>query len=119
MNRKDSLNYEVVLYRTDIGPVLVHTDSNKEKAKKLVDSLGEQWGDCVKKQTPFHLKSPFYSFFDPGIIREISIQETTINAGIDNPYQQEMVNKGFSQSFKTNTEVQKSPYSDLLDEGYK
>ena len=116
---KETKTYEVVLYKSNSGPLLVHTDNNKERAKQLVLKLSEQWTKCIKDQTPFLLESPIFSSFDPGLIREISVIESTLATGADNPYQQEMVNKGFTESFKSQTKVNQSPYSELLDKGFK
>lgn len=114
----ETKTYEVVLFKSNSGPLLVHTDTNEERARKLVLSLSEQWGKCIKEQTPFLLKSPVFSSFDPGLIREISVMESATPTGADNPYQQEMVNKGFTESFKGQSQV-KQPYSELLDKGFK
>lgn len=115
MDNNNQVMYEVVIYRKDNGPKLIFTAEKLEEAKQVWQMLTKDWTESVKEQKPLVLESPEFTSFDPGLILEIKVNETTINMDARNKYAQQTVNKGFSETFQKNTNVGKS---ELMDNGY-
>jgi hypothetical protein len=107
--------YSVWIMRRDQSHITVLETSNFEEADKAYQELEARWTTALKDQLPFKLRSPYMTSFDPGLIYEISLLPFgNTNVQVDNPYQVQMRQNGFSNTFGKVTKG-----GDMLDNGYK
>ena len=105
--------YGLFIYRRDGEHLSVLESTNYDEVFETYKHLKTQWAACVKDHTPFELTKPIVTSFDPGLIYEMTIKPVveTLSSRYENPYQQQMVKNGFSNTFR--------PSSEILDDGYK
>jgi predicted proteasome-type protease len=108
--------YSVWVMRRDQSHITVLETSSFEEADKVYNELESRWTTALKEQVPFKLRAPYITAFDPGLIYEISLLPlgNTTKVNSDNPYQQQMRQNGFSNTFGNSARG-----SDVLDGGYK
>lgn len=106
--------YELTLFRRDGAHINITQDTNFEEINSLWIELTERWASAIKEQRPFILNRPVVTSFDPGLIYEITVRPLveTSRANLNNPYYQDMLEKGLGQS------LQRQP-GNILDGGYK
>lgn len=104
--------YALYIIRKDIGPMSILEDDNYDKVYERWVELKENWTTAVKEKIPFEINKPIITVFDPGLVDEITLKpvvETTASR-YQNPYHQDMVKNGLSNSLK--------PYHpDIKDDG--
>lgn len=111
--------YGLWILRKDEGHIEVVQSINYDEVFEAYNKVTLQWESCIKDQTPFKLTKPIVTTFDPGLIYEITIRpmtETT-SSRYENPYQQNMIKNGFSNTFRQ-PQVPTTA-GDLLDGGYR
>ena len=105
--------YALHVLRRDEQHISVLESTDYDKVFEAYKELSEQWGNCVKTQTPFSLSTPVVTTFDPGLIYEITIrpiQSPIVASKYDNPYAKDMMKNGLQNPFGTGP---------VLDGGYK
>ena len=115
--------FSVFIVKKDQDVLQIVQSADFEEAKHAWDSLVDQWTKCVMDRKPFIISNSVNCIaFDPGIISEISLKTTELTNRINpnNPYAQQMVKRGFSNTFgnftqSTNTQ---HPAEELLDNGF-
>lgn len=111
MDKKESLTYAVVILRRDGDFIRAYETQKFEEAKSTWNTLHDRWVESLKESIPFKMVMPIYTCFDPGLIKEIRIVAESVS---DNPYEQDMRNKGFSEAFRGTAAT-----GGMLDQGYK
>lgn len=94
--------YGVLILRRDQQHIQALLTSDYDSAFKLWEELSKRWQESVKETIPFRLISPVVTSFDPGLISEITIRpvvENKLTSNPNNPYEKEMREKGFSETF--------------------
>ena len=116
MNDKKQEVYAVWVMRRDQAHIVVMETSSFEEADKVWQDLNTRWTTALKEQVPFVVRAPIVTAFDPGLIYEISLLPygSSTNVSNDNPYQQNMRQNGFSNTFNRYSKT-----TDILDGGYK
>lgn len=110
----DKMKYEVLILRRDQAHIQVMETEDFKEADKRWAELDSQWAACIKDTTPFKLRKPVITSFDPGLIYEITVVPVSSAPAKnpDNPYQQEMQRKGLGATLRGGV----GP--DMLDGGY-
>lgn len=106
--------YALYILRRDGDHISVVESLDYDEVYESYLKLTTQWSECIKENRPFSLKVPVVTSFDPGLIYEITVKPVIheqTQTKYDNPYQQEMIKKGFSGAFGNK--------GDLLDGGYR
>ena len=112
--------YELVLIKYEVQQsiILLSTDSYDVAFEKWQE-ITDLWTKCVQDKVPMKITTPVVTAFDPAAIREISVRpvmEAPVSK-YDNPYQQNMMRKGLTQSLKDSGNT--GPvHPDILDGGY-
>jgi hypothetical protein len=106
--------YAVFLMKRDQEHLMVLETEQFEEADKKWFEMRDLWTECLKSQTPFTLRSPMITAFDPGMIYEISLvpkikTETVRNPA--NPYAQRMNKEGLAATMGNRG-------SEMLDGGF-
>lgn len=114
MSDNKTEGYSVWVMRRDQAHIAILETSNFDEADKVWKDLKDRWTTALKEQIPFELRNPRITAFDPGLIYEITLLPLMSNVNNDNPYQQQMRQNGFSNTFGKLTKG-----SDMLDNGYK
>lgn len=109
-----SQNYMVVILRSDGNHIMVDDNPNFDSAREKWASLTKYWEECVHEKKPFIVESPIITAFDPNFIYEIVLRPKSTVTNSNNPYQKEMMSKGFSDMLKGT-----SLGSQILDGGYR
>lgn len=94
--------YGVLILRRDQQHIQALLTSDYEAAFKLWQELSKKWQESVKETIPFQLTAPIVTAFDPGLISEITIRpviENKLTSNPNNPYEKEMRERGFSDTF--------------------
>jgi hypothetical protein len=110
-------NYSIILLRTD-GDHIILDVGNIENAYTKWATYRDEWSKSLQDKKPLIVVEKdlgIVTAFNPGIVYEIIIRKKDLRVSANNPYQKEMLEKGFSQTFGSHT---KSGH-DLLDRGYK
>lgn len=113
-NEEKKPSYVVLILRKDGEHIAVAEDTNYDKVFETYKELTAKWASCVKELTPFSLTSPVVTTFDPGLIYEIKINpivETVASSKYDNPYANQMRQKGLA--------AMQTPIGENLDQGYR
>lgn len=115
MNEKKLETYSVWVMRRDQAHITVMETGSFEEADKVWQDLNSRWTNSLKEQVPFILRAPLVTAFDPGLIYEIALLPYgNTNVASDNPYQQNMRQNGFSNTFNKVART-----GDILDGGYR
>lgn len=104
--------YALHILRRDEGHISVMETTEYDKVFEEYQKITKNWASAVKEHQPFSLTSPVVTTFDPGLIYEIKIVPIMAqqpSSRYDNPYHQQMVNKGLQNV---------NPGSPVLDGGY-
>lgn len=116
MQKIEEKNYGVFILRKDFEHISVKETKDFQEAYATWKDLNEKWTHSIKEGVPFVLESPIVTSFDPGLIKEITIQPEmkvdTNRGGINNPYEQKMNSEGLASALKFRGQS-------LLDEGYR
>lgn len=107
--------YEVYIARNDQQmPMIVCQSVNYEECFEKWEELQELWQISSNENKAFVMKEPLVTAFNPVLIREITLRPVVEQSvgKYKNPYQREMIEKGFSEAFG-------KPGHDFLDGGYK
>jgi hypothetical protein len=107
-------SYSVWIMRRDGNHICVIETDNFDEADKVNEELINKWVSCLKEQSPFGIRKPLITTFDPGYIYEISLLPFGQTNNSNNPYQQQMRDNGFSSTFN-----KFKSGSEMLDSGYK
>ena len=105
--------YALYILRRDGEHIQVTESTNYDNVFEKYKAAKSLWTSCIKNNEPFELTNPIVTSFDPGLIFEITIRPIIEQSSsrFDNPYQQEMVKKGLSNTIRNSPEI--------LDGGYK
>ena len=91
--------YAVIILRKDQQHISVMEDTNYSKCLEKWEALHLQWVEAYKSTSPFILKDPIVTAFEPGLISEIKLvplmDESVVDT--DNPYQKKMLQRGLSE----------------------
>jgi len=104
--------YALHILRRDEGHISIMESTEYDKVFEEYQKLVKNWTDSAKGEYPFSLTSPVVTSFNPGLIYEIKIVPVMAqqpSSRYDNPYHQNMVNKGLQNI---------TPSSPVLDGGY-
>jgi hypothetical protein len=89
----------VTLYRSDLPqPLEVKVTNSDEEAIQALKELDTMWVDSVEKKHPFRIAAPYKGSFAPGLIKEIRIEEYTVEEyqHLSNPYQKQAEKQGLT-----------------------
>lgn len=113
-NEEKKPSYVVAILRRDGDHIFVLEDTNYDKVFETYTEVTAKWASCIKDTVPFSLTSPVVTTFDPGLIYEIKINpvvETPASSKYDNPYANQMRQKGLA--------AMQGPTGENLDQGYR
>lgn len=120
---------QVLLYRKDeVDPIVIAESTSFSECKKVWKDLIDRWTKAHKEAEPFVLERPIVTAFEPGMVGEIKIfpkMEPQINVDPNNPYQQQMMNRGLTHTMKNHSNIYDTgagggyAFGDLMDGGYK
>lgn len=114
---KTKENYGVILLRTDQSHIVIKAVGFEEAYKKWAE-YRDLWMTCLHEKKPLQVvefDQQLVAAFDPALVYEITLRKKDAVVNENNPYYKEMVEKGFSNTLKTNSGVTR----DLLDQGYR
>lgn len=106
--------YGVLLLKRNGDHIVLLETESFEEADKRWSEVQETWTESLKSQTPFILRSPIITAFDPGIILEINLVPQTKMETIrnpSNPYAQRMNKEGLAATMGNRG-------SEMLDGGF-
>lgn len=114
MSNEQKVVYAVFVLRTDQQHITAIESDNYDECYETWESLHNVWMEASAENKPFVMTKPIVTAFHPGLISEITLRPIVEQSASknQNPYQKNMVNNGFSNSFPTGGGV------DLLDNGY-
>lgn len=100
---KEQLVYMTAIYRTDGAHISVIESPDYDKCFAKWKELNEVWTKAIKDQAPFVLVDPVVTAFAPAMIFEIKLipvmSQQMAASGSNNPYAQNMNEKGFGKTF--------------------
>lgn len=106
--------YEIFIARNDLAvPMIVHRSTNYDECYDKWTELYELWQKTSDENKAFIIKEPVVTAFNPVLIREITLRPVVEQSvgKYKNPYQKDMIENGFSETFGKHTEI--------MDGGYK
>ncbi len=106
--------YEIFIARNDMElPMTVYRSAVYEECYEKWQKLYKQWQETSEENKAFVIEDPIVTAFNPVLIREITLRPIVEQSAgkYKNPYQREMIDKGFSEVFGNRGE--------LMDNGYK
>lgn len=112
--------FAVTMMKRDQNHTIVAQTENIEEARRIWDQLVAQWTKCVRESTPFIIDTNVVATaFDPGMIYEITIKSTELTSRFNpnNPYQNNMQQHGFTETFGKFSRAG-TVGQDVLDNGF-
>ena len=112
--------FAVTILKRDQQHLIVMQTENQDEAQEAWTKLVGLWTQALKEQTPFILGGVSATAFDPGLVYEITINSTELTGTVsgNNPYNKNMLQNGFSESFGMSAKGNSSQ-SPMLDTGFK
>lgn len=116
--------FAVTLLKRDQQHIIISQTENYDEARATWTKLVEAWTRALKDQHPLVLdNSVTATAFDPGLVYEITIKtmDLTSRVNTSNPYTQDMLANGFSNSFGAarGSNMAHDPGQGVLDGGFK
>jgi len=95
--------YVVRIFRKDGEVFDTLVSESFGDCEKEWEHLHTYWNECHTEKKVFLLKKPILTAFEPGLIGEISLlpySDSLPDVADNNPYKQEMKNKGLGDSLR-------------------
>lgn len=113
-NEEKKPSYICLILRKDGEHISVLESTDYDKVYDEYTRVTSEWTKCIKENTPFSLKFPVVTTFDPGLIYEIKLNpvvEPLASSRNDNPYSKQMQRTGLA--------AMQTLRGENLDEGYR
>ena len=119
MSVEEKKVYEVLILRIDDAHITALRSESYDECYEKWQILHKDWKKSSDENEPFVMKEPLVTAFNPTLIKEITLVPVILQEQNkhNNPYQQEMLDKGLGETLTKYRGKQAS--GDLLDGGYK